>query len=78
MDFGFVSHSVHMNSRLVWLVVGMEGDVQELRVTSPPNEQIYPPGPGWFFVLINGIPSEGFKVMVGPREPPVDQAAIDK
>jgi len=78
MDLGFVSHSVHMNSRLVWLVADVEEDVRELRVTSPPNEQIYPPGPGWFFVLINDVPSEGFKVIVGPREPPVDQAAIDK
>lgn len=77
MDFGFISHSVHMNSRHVWLAASLKEDAAELSVTSPPNECVYPPGPGWLFVLVDGVPSEGFKITIGAREPPVDQAALD-
>ncbi|KXN80994.1 hypothetical protein AN958_06506 [Leucoagaricus sp. SymC.cos] len=79
MDLGFISHSVHMNSRHVWLVASRSDDDETvLTVTAPPREEIYPPGPGWLYVLIDGVPSEGRKVMVGERQPPVDKAAIDK
>lgn len=68
-----------MNSRHVWLVVNVKYDRMELSVVAPPNERVYPPGPGWLFVLVDGIPSEGFKIMIGGgRQPPVDQAVIDK
>jgi hypothetical protein len=40
---------------------------------------VYPPGPGWIFVVVNGIPSEGQKTLIGNgASPPVDQGAIDK
>ncbi|KAJ3564805.1 hypothetical protein NP233_g8050 [Leucocoprinus birnbaumii] len=74
MDFGFVSHSVHMNSRHVWLPANVREDAAEISVTAPPHEKIYPPGPAWLFVLVDGVPSQGFKIMVGAREP---QAVID-
>lgn len=31
----------------------------------PPNPAILPPGTAWFFVVVNGVPSVGAKVMVG-------------
>jgi hypothetical protein len=40
---------------------------------------VYPPGPAWLFVIVDGVPSEAVKVMVGEgRSPPVDQGAIEK
>ncbi|KAF9447878.1 copper radical oxidase [Macrolepiota fuliginosa MF-IS2] len=79
MDFGFATHCVHANERLVWLRTGVSfGDASTLRVTTPPHGRIYPPGPGWLFVLVDGVPSEGVKIMIGGgRGPPVDQEAID-
>lgn len=43
----------------------------------PPSNLIYPPGPGWLYLLNDGIPSVGKKIMVGDGNgPPVDEAAI--
>lgn len=74
-----MTHSVHMNTRLVGLVSStLSPDGRTLTIVGPPSPQIYPPGPGWLYVLVNGIPSEGRKIMVGDgASPPVDQAAID-
>jgi len=78
MDLGFVTHGVHANSRLVYLVNSVVAD-DEIRVLGPPNGEIYPPGPGWVYVVVDGIPSVGVKVMVGNGEgPPVDEAAITR
>lgn len=78
MDLGFVTHAIHMNTRLVSLVpTSLSSDGRTLGIGGPPSEQIYPPGPGWLYVLVNGVPSEGKKVMVGTgADPPVDQEAI--
>lgn len=70
MDLGFVTHSVHANSRLVWLRHEAEGDVTRRRVTAPPDGQIYPPGPGWLFIVVDGVPSEGVQIMVGGGKDP--------
>lgn len=64
MDLGYVTHGVHANSRLVYLVNSVIAD-DELMVSGPPNGEIYPPGPGWIYVVVDGIPSAGMKVMVG-------------
>lgn len=79
IDLGFVTHSVHMNTRLVGLKPSaLSPDSKTLTIIGPPTPQIYPPGPGWLYVLVSGVPSEGRKVMVGDgASPPVDQAAID-
>ncbi|KAF6763868.1 copper radical oxidase [Ephemerocybe angulata] len=69
MDFGYVTHAVHANSRMVgatWL--GIE---------APPNGRVYPPGPGWLHVIVEGIPSKGVKIMVGDvASPPVDHWSL--
>lgn len=78
MDFGFVTHSVHANSRLVWLRTTIATD-GSLTIEGPPDGKVYPPGPGWLHVLEDGVPSRGVKVMVGSGEgPPVDQEALDQ
>jgi len=64
MDLGFVTHGVHANSRLVYLVNSIIDD-DVITVVGPPNGEIYPPGPGWVYVVVDGIPSVGVKVMVG-------------
>nr|ABD61577.1 copper radical oxidase [Phanerodontia chrysosporium] len=75
MDFGYVTHAVHANSRYVELVSSVDGDV--VMCNGPPDGKIYPPGPGWLFVVANGIPSKGVKIMVGDgRSPEVNEAAI--
>jgi hypothetical protein len=77
MDFGFVTHAVHANSRLVYLKVTSRNGL--LTVHGPPNGNIYPPGPGWLHVVVDGIPSEGMKVMVGSgKGPTVDETALRK
>jgi len=40
-------------------------------VTGPPNANVYPPGPAWIYLLADGIPSVGMKVMIGDGQGPV-------
>ncbi|KAH9989092.1 copper radical oxidase [Russula compacta] len=79
MDFGYVTHATHTNSRLVWLVAQLGEDGYTLTITGPPHGRVYPPGPGWLHVVVGGVPSKGVKIMVGDgRGPPVDHGAIEK
>lgn len=79
MDLGFVTHAVHANSRLVHLVAKHEGDGHTLIIEGPPNSGVYPPGPGWLYVVVGGVSSKGVKIMVGDGQgPPVDHGAIKK
>ena len=79
MDFGFVTHAVHANSRLVYLVAELGEDGHTLAITGPPNGGVYPPGPGWLCVIAGNVPSMAVKVMVGDGQgPPVDHDAIEK
>ncbi|KAI0280502.1 glyoxal oxidase N-terminus-domain-containing protein [Russula aff. rugulosa BPL654] len=65
IDFGFVTHAVHSNSRLVYLVAELGEDGHTLTITGPPNGGVYPPGPGWLCAV---------KVMVGDGQgPPLAQ-----
>ncbi|KAJ3762681.1 copper radical oxidase [Lentinula raphanica] len=77
MDLGFVTHAVHANSRLVYLdVESSSGDT--IVYKSPPNGGVFPPGPGFIYLLEDGVPSEGVKVMIGDcKSPKVDQKAIE-
>jgi hypothetical protein len=79
MDLGFVTHAVHMNSRLVILASTLSSSRDTLAVTGPPNEKVYPPGPGWIYVVVDGIPSFGHQSLIGSGEgPPVDNDALAK
>ncbi|KAI0313341.1 copper radical oxidase [Amylostereum chailletii] len=78
MDLGYVTHAVHANSRLVFLKTSLSEDGSTLTITGPPSGEVYPPGPGWLYVVAGDVASEGVKVMVGDgRGPPVDQGAIE-
>ncbi len=63
MDLGYVTHAQHGNSRLVFLEHTLQGDT--LEITAPPNNNIYPPGPAFLFIVANGVHSEGVMLMVG-------------
>ena len=79
MDLGFVTHAVHANSRLVYLTVSSFQSVGKVVLVGPPDGNIYPPGPGWLFLVVNGVPSRGRMVMVGNGQgPPVDESAWEK
>ncbi|KAI0822841.1 copper radical oxidase [Trametes gibbosa] len=76
MDLGYVTHAVHANSRLVYLESSLSSDKGTLTITAPPNGNIYPPGPGFIYVVVDGVPSVGVKVLVGDgKSPAVDEAA---
>ena len=78
MDLGYVTHAVHANSRLVYLTTS-PGENGCLVITGPPNGNVYPPGPGWLYLVVGGVPSKGVKVMeVNGQGPPVDEAASRK
>jgi hypothetical protein len=79
MDYGFVTHAVHANSRLVYLPCSPDDKVSALTAIGPPDSGVYPPGPAFLVVLVDDVPSEGLKIMVGSgRSPPTDPAALQK
>ncbi|KAJ7582999.1 copper radical oxidase [Mycena floridula] len=81
MDLGTVTHALHTNSRCVYLVCTVNGDGLGIHCTGPPNSNIYPPGPAFVYLVIDGVPSEGKRVMVGKQSdnnPPVDEKATEK
>ncbi|TFK92323.1 copper radical oxidase [Polyporus arcularius HHB13444] len=78
MDLGYVTHAVHANSRLVYLEHSLSSDSSMLTITAPPNGNIYPPGPGFIYVVVDGVPSTGARLLIGDgQSPPVDQQALE-
>ncbi|KAJ7878975.1 hypothetical protein B0H14DRAFT_1621059 [Mycena olivaceomarginata] len=70
MDLGFSSHAFHSSSRLVWLEANLSRDHKSLEITSPPNNRVYPPGPGYIFLTVGDTTSVGAHVMVGNGDSP--------
>ncbi|CAE6492836.1 unnamed protein product [Rhizoctonia solani] len=78
MDLGFATHGVHMDMRMVKLKCTLGANRKTLTITGVPNAAIYPPGPAWVYVVMDGVPSVGQKILIGNgNSPPVDQGAID-
>lgn len=78
MDLGFHTHAVSLNVRHVGLVSSYNAAAGQLTITGPPNNYIYPPGPGWLYIVGDGIPSNGTKVLIGTgANPPSSAAAYD-
>ncbi|KAF4581352.1 putative PKS/NRPS-like protein biosynthetic cluster [Pleurotus pulmonarius] len=79
MDFGFATHTVHMDQKFVELRSTLSRDKKSIRVTAPPNPQLFSPGPGFVLVITDkGVPSIAKRLIIGKGEsPPVDQGAID-
>jgi hypothetical protein len=64
---GFVTHSVHMGHRAVFLDnTGFQAGstTQTITVTMPPNKSVAPPGPYVVYVLVDGVPAMGQFVKV--------------
>jgi hypothetical protein len=64
---GFVTHSLHMGHRMLFLdvqgfVPGQSG--QDVAVAMPPNKNVAPPGPYVVYVVVDGVPGVGQFVMV--------------
>ncbi|KAL7274155.1 hypothetical protein RUND412_002955 [Rhizina undulata] len=64
---GFVTHSVHMGHRMMFLErrnwkIGQVS--QTITARMPPNKNVAPPGPWVLYVLVDGIPSVGQFIMV--------------
>ena len=64
---GFVTHSLHMSHRMLFLdtsgfVPGQTS--QEILVTMPPNKNIAPPGPYVVFVVVDDVPGMGQFVII--------------
>lgn len=70
VDLGFSSHAFHSSARLVFMNAQLSDDRKSLTITSPPNRNIYPPGPAFVFLTIDDVSSEGTRVMVGSGAPP--------
>jgi hypothetical protein len=70
IDLGFITHATHNTNRLVFLVASLSSDRTTLTVTGPPNNMIYPPGPGWIYFTLDGVSSAGAQVIVGSGLPP--------
>ncbi|KAI4722115.1 galactose oxidase [Aureobasidium sp. EXF-10727] len=64
---GFVTHSVHMSHRMLFLdTVGWKDGAtkQTLTVTMPPSANVAPPGPYVVYVVVDGVPGIGQFVQV--------------
>lgn len=64
---GFVTHSLHMNHRMVVLdtVFFVPGSTsQSIQATMPPNSNVAPPGPYVVYVVVDGVPGIGQFVSV--------------
>ncbi|KAJ7802255.1 hypothetical protein B0H14DRAFT_3092261 [Mycena olivaceomarginata] len=80
MDLGFATHAVHMDQRLLYLDAVLHEDKTKLTVTGPPTPALFPPGPGFLFIVTDsGVPSFGHQTLIGTgASPPVDEDAIAK
>ncbi|KAK8234236.1 glyoxal oxidase [Phyllosticta capitalensis] len=64
---GFVTHSVHMGARMMFLdFTGWNAGAtaQELTVSGPPSLNVAPPGPYVVYVVVDGVPGIGETVLV--------------
>ncbi|KAF9467902.1 copper radical oxidase [Collybia nuda] len=77
IDLGFSSHSFHSSSRLVFMNAVLARDRKSVTITTPPNNRIFPPGPGYIFLTIDGVTSVGAQVIIGDaKAPPVKDQGI--
>ncbi|KAF9457741.1 copper radical oxidase [Collybia nuda] len=77
MDLGFSSHAFHSSSRLVFMNAVLTPDRKSITIVSPPNNRVFPPGPAFVFLTVDGVTSTGAHVMVGDgTSPPVKDQGI--
>ncbi|CAF1630160.1 unnamed protein product [Didymodactylos carnosus] len=68
MDLGLHTHAVGMHLRSVELDAKLINNNQ-LVITMPKNGKIYPPGPGFIFFVVDGVPSKAEKTIVVKNKP---------
>ena len=64
---GFITHSVHMSHRTVWLdSTGFKAGAtsQTITITTPPNHNVAPPTQYVVYVLVDGVPAMGQFIML--------------
>ncbi|KAG6836314.1 hypothetical protein H0H93_009234 [Arthromyces matolae] len=77
IDLGFSTHAFHSSERVVFLQADLSPDQRSILIKTPPNNRVYPPGPGWIFLTVDGITSVGVHVLVGNGEaPPVQDQGM--
>ncbi|KAG5725297.1 hypothetical protein E4T56_gene12665 [Termitomyces sp. T112] len=77
MDLGFSSHAFHASSRLVFMQADLAHNRKSITIVGPPNNRVYPPGPGFIFLTIDGVTSEGAHVLIGNgASPPVEDQGV--
>ncbi|BFZ59011.1 hypothetical protein YB2330_000010 [Saitoella coloradoensis] len=62
---GFVTHSVHMGTRLLFLDITVSMELSTIEIAPPPSLSVAPPGPYMVFLIVDGVPSVAEMVMVG-------------
>jgi len=76
MDFGFRTHGVAIDQRLVELKITRITKGGQITFENPSNGNMYPPGIGYLFVVTKGVPSIASKLIVGTgADPPYDAKA---
>jgi hypothetical protein len=61
---GFSTHSMHMSQRYVYLEHQVEPEFESIKITAPPNANIFPPGSGFLVVVYDGVPCNGTEIFV--------------
>lgn len=69
---GFTTHGMNMGQRFMKLnntyTVNQDGSIVLHTSPLPPNPNLFPPGPAFVYVVVNGIPSNGSYVIIGNGE----------
>lgn len=55
----------------------LSDDRSSLTFTSPPNPNIYPPGPAYIFLTVDDVTSEGREVLIGTGAPPFKSTSLE-
>jgi hypothetical protein len=77
MDLGFSTHGFHQSSLLVWMTASLSSDKKQLTFKTPPNNRVYPPGPGFVYITIDNVSSEGVMTLLGNgQSPPVKDQGV--
>lgn len=65
--FGFSTHAINMNQRHLILNTEIQYGAKANMITvvgGIPNANLFPPGPGWLFLVVDGVPAVAQKTML--------------
>ncbi|KAG6853387.1 hypothetical protein C0991_004788 [Blastosporella zonata] len=55
IDLGFSTHAFHSSARVVFMNAVLAPNRKSITITTPPNNRVYPPGPAWVFLTVDGM-----------------------